>query len=213
MKKSLIKILPVLALLMLQGCGDSSHDMHGGNSSGSDAHSGHASMDKPYYVSSVGTDATDFTLTNQEGSKVTLSELKGSVVVLAFVYTSCQEACPVFEKRYKMLQELYFNRFGKDLNLLLVTIDPARDTVEALKKRADSLNVMSKGWYYLTGTKDEVDKVLKDYMVHVERIKDTTDFVHPQRVYLIGKDGKVHYRVTGLVYPDEVVTDLVDKLL
>lgn len=196
-------ILYLLTAILISSCDD-------GNSGGS--HKMHDGTQK-YRVTKANMETKDFTLTNQDGEKITLSNLKGSVVVLAFVYTSCEKACPVFEKRFLRLQKRYFNRFGTDLNLLFVTVDPVRDTVEKFKKRSLAIGANTKGWHFLTGSKEEVQKVLDDYLVHVELIEGTTDFIHPQRVYLINKEGNIEYRIAGLEYPDDVIKDKLNELL
>lgn len=189
-------------ILLVVGCGDS--DMGSG-------HKNHNS-DK-FNTTKMDMAAKDFTLTNQDGKRVSLSDFRGDVVAMTFIYTSCKNACPAFEKKFMMLQKRYFNRLGTDLHLLFVTVDPQRDTVEVLKKRSESIGADTKGWHFLTGSKEEVQKVLDDYLIHVETMEGTTDFMHPQRVYLIDKEGKIALKVGGLDYDDSVLKDKVGELL
>jgi len=74
-------------------------------------------------------DAPDFTLLNQDGESVTLSDYSGKVVVVAFIYTSCPDVCLAISSN---LAWIYANlgEYSDDVEILSITIDPARDTVE-----------------------------------------------------------------------------------
>src|SRR5688500_4004511 len=71
-----------------------------------------------------------FTLTAQDGVPVTLSALRGRVVVIAFIYTRCPlpDYCPRVLTNLGALRDRFAGRFGTDLTLLTVTFDPTYDT-------------------------------------------------------------------------------------
>ena len=74
-------------------------------------------------------DAPDFTLLNQHGESVTLSDYSDKVVVVAFIYTSCPDVCLAISANLAWVYE-NLGEYSDDVVILSITIDPARDTVE-----------------------------------------------------------------------------------
>lgn len=77
--------------------------------------------------------AYDFTLTDQNNQSVTLSALRGNVVIIFFGYTNCPDICPATLSDMQLL----YNRLGDDGNhvrMIFVTVDPERDTSDKLKR-------------------------------------------------------------------------------
>jgi len=76
--------------------------------------------------------AADFRLTDHEGRPVTLESYRGKPVLLFFGYTHCPDVCPLtLAKLSRVLRALGDD--ARDVRVLLVTVDPARDTPAALK--------------------------------------------------------------------------------
>src|SRR5580765_3138201 len=82
----------------------------------------------------VGQSAPDFTLIDQAHAPIVLSQLRGKVVVLNFVYTSCvlPQFCYRLASQFSVVQKRFKERMGRDLVLLTTTFDPVRDTPERL---------------------------------------------------------------------------------
>ncbi|MBT4058922.1 MAG: SCO family protein [Euryarchaeota archaeon] len=76
--------------------------------------------------------APDFTLTDQDGNPVSLSEFDGKVMVVAFTYTHCPDVCPVIEANMKYMQGELGESYNEDVAYLSISIDPLRDTPEVL---------------------------------------------------------------------------------
>ena len=74
-------------------------------------------------------DAPDFTLLNQDGESVTLSDFSDKVVVVAFIYTSCPDVCLAISANLAWIYE-NLGEYSDDVVILSITIDPARDTVD-----------------------------------------------------------------------------------
>src|SRR5262249_10249164 len=72
--------------------------------------------------------APDFTLTDQDGNSVQLSSLRGKVVFLDFIYTSCPGPCPLLSRKFSQFQKTLGERVGKEVVLLSITVDPQLDT-------------------------------------------------------------------------------------
>ncbi|MEM2238064.1 MAG: SCO family protein [Candidatus Caldarchaeum sp.] len=105
----------------------------------------------------------DFRLTDQNGRPFTLSSIRGKkAVLLYFGYTHCPDVCPtVLSKFAKTISTL--GSKADDVAFLFVTVDPERDTPEAMKKY---LSYYSDKILGLTGRPEEVASVLKLYNVY-----------------------------------------------
>jgi cytochrome oxidase Cu insertion factor (SCO1/SenC/PrrC family) len=131
--------------------------------------------------------AMDFSLIDQTGRKITLSQLKGKFVLLGFVYAHCKTMCPMTIHDLKEAQTM----MSVPSEVLMVTMDPASDT-------PDNLPAMAKDWglsadvHILSGPIDDVKKVLKDCAMLFE--KDAAgDIGHAGLTYIIDPSGQITY--------------------
>src|SRR5258708_6275315 len=76
--------------------------------------------------------APALTLTRQDGAPLSLSDLRGKVVLLTFIYTSCTDTCPLLTGKMAGLQEKLGPDFGSRVQFLSITVDPERDTPDIL---------------------------------------------------------------------------------
>tara|TARA_Y100000589_G_scaffold156632_1_gene149181 strand:+ start:738 stop:1544 length:807 start_codon:yes stop_codon:yes gene_type:complete len=108
----------------------------------------------------------DFNLTDQNGNIVSLSDYRGKVVVVAFIFTSCPDVCPAIEHTLNFVDyKLPDHGIENDVQMLSITIDPARDTVETLKNYTE-MNAFD--WPHLTSSNpDDLVKVWNDWNVVV----------------------------------------------
>ncbi len=97
---------------------------------------------------------TDFEFTNQDNKLISNTTLKDKVYVLEFFFTSCPTICPKMHTSMLKIQDEFYG--NPNFNLISVTIDPKRDTVDALKRYAEKNNSTSKNWHFLTGDKDVI---------------------------------------------------------
>lgn len=106
----------------------------------------------------------DFTLTDHNGQRFQLQQQRGKVVLLFFGYTFCTEACPVALAKVNQVYAMLGDQ-QKQVQTVFVSVDPQRDTPAVLK---DFLAYFSVGAIGLTGTKEEIDAVVKQYQAHYE---------------------------------------------
>jgi protein SCO1/2 len=101
-------------------------------------------------------------LTTQEGKKVRFYDdlLKGKIVVINLVFTHCVDVCPLETARLAQVKRMLGDRVGKDIFFYSISIDPQRDTPQALKEYANKYQTGA-GWTFLTGKKKDVDAVSK----------------------------------------------------
>ena len=131
-----------------------------------------------------------FTLTNQYGKRVSLSDFRGKVVLLYFGFTFCPDVCPtdlfVIAQTVKSL-----GRSGDQVQPLFVTLDPARDTRELLRGYVAAFHPRIVA---LTGSEDEIRGVATAYKVFFEKVTppgSKTYFIdHSAFTFLLDRNGK-----------------------
>ncbi|HEU4889647.1 MAG TPA: SCO family protein [Thermoanaerobaculia bacterium] len=100
-------------------------------------------------------------LVDHNGRTVDLYDdlIKNRIVVINSFFASCTGSCPVMARSFLHLQNKLGDRLGKDVTLLSITVDPEVDTPEKLKEYAKKIGAKP-GWYFLTGSRAQVDAVL-----------------------------------------------------
>ena len=105
--------------------------------------------------------APAFMLTDQFGEKRSLSDFKGKVVSLFFGFTHCPDVCPThLARQAEVMRQL--GPLADQVAVLFVSLDPERDTTEALKIY---MNAFDPRFIALTGTPEETSKVAKQYKI------------------------------------------------
>jgi protein SCO1/2 len=139
-------------------------------------------------------EAPSFTLTGHDGSKVSLSNFKDKVVLLFFGYTNCPDICPITLSVMNNVIDKLGDK-ADNVQVLFVTVDPERDTVEKLKSYMPYYN---ENFIGLTGTLEEIDKVADDYNIFYskEGVDSSSGYLmgHNSSVLLITPDGKTFLR-------------------
>jgi protein SCO1 len=102
----------------------------------------------------------DVPLTTHQGKQVRFFTdlIKGKVVVINFIYTSCPDECALETARLREVQKILGDRVGKDVFLYSITIDPANDTQPVLKEYADKFEA-GPGWLFLTGKDADITQL------------------------------------------------------
>jgi protein SCO1/2 len=144
--------------------------------------------------------APEIQLTDQNGRPFTLSSQRGKVVLLYFGYVNCPDECPLTMAHVKLARESLGSR-ANDVQVLMVSTDPVRDTPQAL---GDFMGHFDPSFLGLTGTMPQLQKVWQDYGVTVEDGGET----HSTFLYLVDPAGDV--RETFL--PDTELTDIAADL-
>jgi protein SCO1/2 len=111
----------------------------------------------------VGEPVPDFTMTGQDGQTVRLSDLRGKVIVLTFIYTRCPlpDFCPYMDRRFSELAQHLssFPKRAKDIRLISLSFDPEHDTPEVLRKHARIRGAAPPLWTYAVASHAELAKV------------------------------------------------------
>ena len=111
--------------------------------------------------------APEFTLLNQDNKTVSLSDFKGKVIMLGFIYTNCEdEFCPTQTSDFKVIQNELGPILGDKAMLLSMTLDPLYDTPTVLKSYGELWRANFTGWQFLTSTDlTTMEHVVDDYGV------------------------------------------------
>jgi cytochrome oxidase Cu insertion factor (SCO1/SenC/PrrC family) len=146
--------------------------------------------------------APDFTLSDTRGHPVRLSQWQGRTVLLAFIYTQCTSACPMLSYRMGLLQARLARSgmFPARVVLLSVTVDPERDSAEALSRYARRFDARP-GWTFLRDQPERLRPVLAAYDEWTKKRADG-DVDHPARLYLIDPAGRIR-EIYSLAFFDE----------
>ncbi|MFQ5684148.1 MAG: SCO family protein [Candidatus Binatia bacterium] len=111
----------------------------------------------------------DFILTDQTGKLFKFKKLRGKVVLLAFVYTSCPDVCPLVTAGMRLLQKKLGEAERHSVFLVSVTTDPEVDSPKVLRSYAERYQVDFSNWSLLTGDPQSLTRVWKNFGVKTQR--------------------------------------------
>jgi len=133
---------------------------------------------------------SDFTLTNQNGEKITQENYNDKIYVADFFFTTCQDICPIMTKNmYKLQQEL---KNDKEILFLSHTVIPEIDNVERLKEYAVVNNVDDSKWNLVTGDKRQIYELArKSYLAVEDSEFEKYDMIHTENFMLIDKEKQI----------------------
>ncbi len=156
--------------------------------------------------------APDFTLTSQDGARVSLHDFRGKVVAVTFIYTYCPDFCPMLTANMVHVQERLGSDFGSRIAFVSITVDPEHDTPEVLKRYAQELGADLDGWVFLTGDPAVLRHVEAQYGVFARKTKEGA-VDHTFLTSLIDPDGILRVQYLGVRFDlEEFRGDLLSLL-
>ena len=152
--------------------------------------------------------APEFTLTAQDGRRLSLGALRGKVLAITFIYATCADTCPMLTAKMARIQDRLGGDFGSKVYFLSVTVDPDRDTPTVLNQYAKRHGANSAGWAFLTGTREEIREVAKKYGIYYKRTR-RGDVEHTFLTSLVDQSGVLRVQYMGVRFnPEEMLQDL-----
>jgi len=149
-----------------------------------------------------------FRFVNHNGDTITNKDVAGKIFVADFFFINCPSICPRMKAQMLRVYEQY--RDKKDFLVLSHTIDPKRDTVEALNAYAKKLGVEN-GWHFLTGNKEELFAVADKYLISAEEDPQSPGgFAHSGNFILVDKQGNIRGYYDGT--NEESVSKLIKDI-
>jgi len=101
-----------------------------------------------------------FSLVERSGKTTTLADLRGSIWIADFIYTTCQDTCPMQTAELAQLQEEWKDRAA--LKLVSFSVDPEKDTTTVLSRYAERYKADAQRWLFLTGAKEEISRLVQE---------------------------------------------------
>ncbi len=145
-------------------------------------------------------------LVNQDGERVQFHDdlVRGKIVAVNFIFTTCKGICPPMSANFAKLQERLGDRVGNGVELISVSVDPQVDTPQRLKAWRESFGGR-RGWTLLTGQKQDVDFLMKELGVFSADKNN-----HSQFIFLGDERAGKWTRVNGLTACERLANLIVE---
>ena len=136
----------------------------------------------------------EFSLVERSGKTVNLANLRGTIWVADFIYTTCTDTCPLQTAEMRKLQAEWSDK--PELKLVSFSVDPEKDTVEVLSRYADRYQADSQRWLFLTGAREEITRLVQEGFklsaVPVVNAESSEGVImHSPRFVLVDRQGQI----------------------
>lgn len=148
----------------------------------------------PVISANTGHHVQPFKFANQLGDTITNEDVKGKVYVVEYFFTTCKGICPRMNENMSKVYQAF--RGNKDVMILSHTVDPKKDTVNAMNEYSKRFEADPKQWMFLTASKKDLYEAAY-YSYLISAVEDTaavdieSDFIHTDRFVLVDKDGYI----------------------
>lgn len=180
--------------------------------------------------------APPFTLLNQAGMPTSLSDFRGKVVLLTFLYTNCPDVCPITTNQLRDTYEA-LGETANEAAIVAISVDPERDTVEVALDYSERWK-MTDRWSYLVGADAELAPIWKAYYLDPASLRPSADIeaavaaqenqqaagidalvqesfliIHSAPIYLIDREGRLRvvftqpFETADLIHDVQYLTD------
>jgi len=154
--------------------------------------------------------AMNLPLQTQDGDRIRFYEdlVKGQVVLINFIFTTCTSECPRTTANLVKVQELLGDRLGRDVRMISVTVDAANDTPTVLKKYAAAYGAKP-GWYFVTGKQKDVDVIRRRLGV----LDDSTSKTQHTGMLVYGNEATGQWAATPAMAQPNAIARSVARLI
>jgi len=150
---------------------------------------------------------SDFSLTDQNGDRVSLNTFQNKIIVAGFFYTRCQTVCKVMNRYVSELDQAYAK--NKLVNFVSITVDPEHDTPPVLTGYAKTFKASPK-WLFLTGDTATIFNLARNgFLVNAVQAGNN-EFIYSDKLILVDPDKRIRGYYTGASTAD--VTKLTDEI-
>jgi protein SCO1/2 len=173
--------------------------------------------DREKYFQSVDKDAPPFTLQDADGHRVSLTDFRGKVVVLHFIYTNCPDVCPLHAERIAEIQGLINQTpMKQQVQFVTITTDPSRDRGEMLRSYGQAHGLDPVNWVFLTTAQNQPEdttrNLAKAYGHRFDKAADGYQ-THGIVTHLIDKEGHWRANFHGLQFEPTNLVVFVNALV
>lgn len=141
--------------------------------------------------------ASPFTLTDQGGRTVRLADFEGRTLLLDFIYTHCPGPCPILTAVHAEVQAALAPELRERIHFVSISLDPERDTPDALRRYGERHRVDFANWSFLTGARSELEAAWQGYGVSVGP-GEGEEIAHLVASFLVDGEGRIRRRYLGL---------------
>jgi protein SCO1/2 len=152
--------------------------------------------------------APAFVLVDQTGRTVSLADLRGKVLAISFVFTTCSDSCPIVTAKMAGIKLRLGTDFGPRVRFVSISVDPLTDTPERLRAYAAKFGADVPGWLFLTGSPAQIDDVVRRFGAYARRT-DNGDVDHLTLTSLVDAQGRLRVQYLGYRFEaGEMLADL-----
>jgi len=135
--------------------------------------------------------------TNQDGKDIELKSLRGNVLVMVMIYTSCKSACPRLVADMRDIESKLSQNTKQNVKLILVSIDPKTDTPKRLKSFAIENKMNQDPWIFLRSSEENTREFAAVLAVNYKKISPV-DFSHSNIISVFNPEGELIFQQEGL---------------
>ncbi len=141
-------------------------------------------------------------MVNQFGDTVELDDLKGKVLLVNFFFTSCPTICPVLTTNLRKVQRTIER--DSSMHIVSITMDPKRDSTQALFKYANQYGVKHDNWWMCRLVEDSLDQVMRNEFKAIQPTDDSHGGInHTADVFLLDRNRVMRVRDTSMMVTEE----------
>lgn len=149
---------------------------------------------------------------NQDGKKMTFSDLKDKVLVTAMIFTSCKTACPRLSAEMAKISKQVGDTDPEDLRYVLISIDPKTDTPEVMKAYLKSHRFDDAKWTFIRSNEADTRELANIMAVKYKEISPI-QFSHSNIISVYSKKGTLAFQKEGLDTDDAALVNEIKKQL
>ena len=148
--------------------------------------------------------------TTQNDEEIELKALKGDVIVMVMIYTSCKAACPRLVADMRAIEAEIPELKKDNVKLVLVSIDPKTDTPQRLKEFSIENEMATEQWLFLRGSEADTREFAAVLAVNYKKISPM-DFSHSNIISVFNQEGELVHQQEGLaVNNQETVSKIIE---
>ncbi len=150
------------------------------------------------------------TWTTQDNEEIELKDLRGNVLVMVMIYTSCKAACPRLIADMRNIEKQVPKEDLDRVKFIMVSIDPETDTPRRLKEFSEENLMTDDHWMFLRGTSEDTREFAAVLAVSYKKISPI-DFSHSNIISVFDEEGVLVHQQEGLGVDNEETVSAIHK--
>lgn len=148
----------------------------------------------------------------QDGSKTSLIDFKGKVMITAMIFTSCKTACPRLTAEMRNISKKVGKVNPDEIQYVLISIDPETDTPEVMKAYLKTNQFDEKEWTFIRSNEEDTRELANIMAIKYKEISPI-EFSHSNIISVYAKDGTLAFQKEGLDENSEITANEIKKQL